>query len=326
MLFVAGSIALYRNAVFGWLLPVGYLTIDLGLLASSRATFIGPFIGDELRYVTDVAMVAVIGGALAVLPLAGTWSNAEPQYPVRRPWVATFIRRPEWRQAAAELSLPKPAGVIGLLLALILLSAGYSTVRYDRYWSTNPSRPYLAAVRADLARLPPGTQLIDQEVPAPVAWALLYPYNLESKLLKPLPNHPVFLETGGSADRLGIIDDQGHLRKPWIAGIGAAPSRGVAGCPWRLGSGAGSVPLEKPTFPWTWVGRLDYTASQDVTVRLRAGLTELPARLHAGAHTLYFQVAGTISELSISGIPDGATVCANGLLIGKPVPLPGTTP
>ena len=85
LVFLAVTVARRRGAVFGWALAAGYGALNLALLDVSRATFIGPFIGHEYRYITDVALVATIGGALAMIPLrGGGWAAAEPVSTVRR--------------------------------------------------------------------------------------------------------------------------------------------------------------------------------------------------------------------------------------------------
>ena len=316
---------LYRNAVFGWLLPVGY--------ARDRPRPAGLEPGHLHRAVhrRRAALCHRRGDDRGDRRGAGGASRWPAAWPAPNrstrsgdPGWHSFTARPEWRQAAAELSLPRPAGVIGLVLALILISAGYSTVRYDRYWSTNPSRPYLAALRADLARLPVGHRAGRSGGAG------------SGGLGTAVPVQPGIQAAEAAAQPSGVPGDRwqrrsaGHHRRPGppAAAAGAGHLRARPARPGRLPLSAcpatATVPLEQPTFPWTWVGRLRLHRLPGRCGPAAGRYHRLAVRLHKGANTVYFQVVGAISELDVYGIPDGATVCENGLVIGKPVPVPGS--
>jgi hypothetical protein len=323
--FVAASIAWHRRAVYGWLMALGYTVLTLALLAVSRATFIGPFIGNEYRYVTDVAVVAVLGATLAVLRPVGTWITP-PLLLEQRSWPNRFTGTQVIRDVRDVLPRVRPAVLVAVAVAAFVASAATSTVRYDRYWSINPARPYVATLRSSLALAPRGVVVYDQEVPAEVAWALLNPYNLLSNLVGPLPDGPRFLKLGQSAASLAITDSKGHLRRTAIVGMAAIPGPVRNGCGWLLGSEPVQIPLVQRTFSWTWVLRMTYIASADTTATMHAGATTATVSLSRGLHEIYVEVAGAIDTVDFSPLSGDATVCTSDLSIGRPEPLDGTAP
>ncbi len=323
---VGASVAWNRRAALGWVLPVGYAVLDLALLAVSRATFIGPLIGDEYRYVTDVALVAALGGALAVLPIVGSYAAAEPQQLERRAWTEVALAHPQWREIADGIRPPRPASVVAALVLALLASSTYSTVGYDRYWSAIPAKAFVKTVTRELDAAPHGLVLYDKIVPDPVAWALLYPYNLESNFLRPLRHQPRYLQVGDSSPTLAVTDDSGHLRLPDIQGIRAMPGPVTNGCGWQLGAQPVTIKLAGTTYPWDWVIRMGYVASADTSAVVRAGETTMTVRLHKGVNEIFMRVVGRISTIGVSALSTPASVCTNDLVIGQVVPRPGTSP
>ena len=323
--FVAWTIAWSRRAAFGWLMGVGYATVALLLLAFSRAVFIGPFIGDELRYTTDVASVAILGGSLAVLRIGGKWQTM-PERLERRAWTHRLAGHRVWDDVRAAVPRTHPVVGVVVLIGAFLVSSTVSTVRFDRYWSSNPARPYVSTLRTELALAPRDLVLYDQEVPPQVAWALLFPYNQLSYLLRPLPTYPHFLEPGHSEPTLATTDDFGHLRRVAIFGPHAVPGPLQNGCGWMLGPVAVRVRLDGTTFGWTWVLRMAYIASTDTTGTVRAGRTVATVDFKRGLHELYVAVVGAISYVTFSSLSHNATVCTSDLAVGKPIPIEGSTP
>jgi hypothetical protein len=325
LVIVVGSCVFIRGAILGWSLAVVYSALNLTLLAASRATMVGPIIGDEFRYVTDVALVAALGGALAVLPLAGQWHARTPFRPTLRLHAAEGLARVSWPDLREVLPVRRLGWLSALLACAFVISALISTVKYDKYWRSNPTRPYLAHLRHDLSALPHGAVMYDGVVPNEVAWALLAPYNRYSLLLKPLPNEPAFLEPGASTPTLYTIDTQGYVRLAGVEGIQITKGP-VRNCGWLLGRKATSIPLQQRTFPWTWVLRMGYIASADTSVRIRTGDTTVTVPIQSGLHAAYVLVTGAVDTVSVSGTTGAATICTNDIVVGTPVPLPGTGP
>ena len=323
--FVAVTIAWHRRAIYGWALAAGYTILNLALLAVSRATFVGPLIGDEYRYVTDVAVVAFLAAALAVLRPAGNWVT--PPSPLEtRAWAVRLTALPAALEVRDAVPRPRAVGVGTALVVAFVASATVSTVRYDRYWSINPARPYLTHLRAALADAPTGTVVYDQEVPGPVAWALLHPYNELSSLVRPLADRPTFLRTGQSTPQLAITDPEGHLRRTRVTGIPAVRGPLRNGCGWLLGRDSVRIPLVKTTFGWTWVLHMAYVASADTEATLQAGTTRAAVPLRRGLNQVYVQVAGAVDAVHFSALAGTATVCTDELTVGTPTPIDATTP
>ena len=318
---VAATCLLRRQAWRGWALALGYALLNLVLLVVSRAAFIGPVIGDEYRYVTDLALVAALGLGLATIPLAGRWHSASVTRLVPRESVRSWLRAPSVRELVAELPRPGlPAGVVAVVVTLAA-SATWSTLAYDRYWRINPARPYVQTARAELSGASSTPVLAEGYVPPEVAWALLGRYATVGKLLSPLPHAPRTLADGPASDTLWMLDPEGRLRRAAVSGFEAkaGPDKG---CGWRLGQEAVHIPLRRATLPFSWTLRIGYLASRAtsavVTVNGRA--TTVP--FHAGVGAVFVGVQGAVSDVAVSHVTDdGVTVCTDDVVVGAPVPV-----
>lgn len=320
---VAGSVAARRRAAWGWALAFGYAVMNLTVLAVSRATFVGPVIGDEYRYVTDVAIVAAIGGALSLLPLAGPWARGGPVTLPTRHWVGRARASTTARELAGALPRVREPVVAGVLVVAFATSATITSIGYDRYWRVNPARPYLTTLQEQLRAIPRGQMLADQRVPGDVAWALLGDYALQSRiLLAALPDigrH--FLEPGQTAEDLHVVDQDGRIQRGAIDGVHAAP--GPAGdCGWRLGSEPVDITMRPASWPGYWTVRIGYLASAATTATVTAGNTTLTVPFQRGLGSVWFLTSGTVASIQVSGLSSAATVCTNDVSVGTPVPVP----
>ena len=166
--------------------------------------------------------------------------------------------------------------------------------------------------------------LYDEAAPDPVAWSLLYPYNLESRLLRPLPNRPAFLGLGRPSADLAVIDKAGHFRLASIVGVPARPGP-VAGCGWLLGQRTTTVPLAGRLPSGSWVVRIGYLASAAATTRITAGDTTATAHFQRGLGAVWIGVKGVVTSIRIDGLPAGVTVCTSDTTAGLPVAVPATS-
>jgi hypothetical protein len=321
---VGGTCLLHRRAWFGWAVALGYCLTDLALVALSRATFVGPLIADEYRYVTDTALVVSLALAFALMPVAGSWRAADPQ-PLER-------RRPGWSwlstTEASELrrALPRPpvGGVVALAVVALAASALFSTVAYERFWRINPARPYLENARADLAAAPRGIVVVDAFVPAEVAWPLLGRYARTPQILSPLPNAPAGLTTRPAGGPLYVVAPDGHVRRALVPGMRARPGP-VRGCGWLARPGRpAQILLPRTTLAWDWTVRVGYLSQSVGPARLTIGNHTTPVTLGAGAGELYVAATGAFDRvrLDVLSTPDGGpgSVCTDDVTVGVAVP------
>jgi hypothetical protein len=322
---VIATVAVRRRAALGWAVAFGYSVMNLGVLALSRATFVGPVIGDEYRYVTDLAIVAAIGGALSAFPLAGPWVRGGPLPVPTRDWVLRARTSTRARELWAVLPHPSEWVVAGVLVVSFAVSAGITSIGYDRYWRVNPARPYLTTLQAQIRAMPRGQVLADQRVPSGVAWALLGDYALESRIiLSPVPHVAQrFLHAGQTAEDLHVVDGDGRIQRGVIDGVRAVP--GPEGdCGWRLGSNPVDIALRPASLPGYWTVRIGYLASAATSASVTAGNTTLTVPFHRGLGSVWFLVTGTVATVDVSGLSTDATVCTNDVSVGTPVPVPAT--
>ncbi len=327
---VASSLVLWRRAGRAWLVLLGYSALNLGLLARSRATFIGPVIGTEYRYQTDVAIVAALALALATIPVAGRFRHADVEILTPRPEVRRLLTEKilsPLREAAAAPATSEEVVRLtsGTATALFLASAVWSTVAYDPLWVDNPAREFVTTARAGLATLPPGTVVGNVPVPDDVAWPLLYPYNQTYRLFGPLLASPRRLVPGASASEMVVPDSHGYFRRALVAGP-TAEEGPTAHCGWLLGPRAVVIPLRATATDAVPVIRIGYTSNRPTTITVRINGRTSAVDLAPGAGAFFLAATGPITEIEVDPTGDNARVCTDDIAAGVPVPVPGTSP
>jgi hypothetical protein len=306
-------------------LAAGYGLVNLVVLVFSRAAFIGPIVGDEYRYVTDVAMVAALGFALATVPVVGRWRWGPVTVLTPRASLRQWLRSPSVHEVVAVLPRPSKAAVITVATAALAASATWSTLAYDQFWHPNPARPWVETTSSVLASADTGAVLADGYVPEQVAWALLGQYATVGQLLSPLPHPPRTLASGPAADDLLVLDSTGHLHRATVDGISARKGP-TKGCGWRLGADPVTIPLQRETLPFHWTMRIGYlsTAATSASVTVGGHRTTVP--FHAGLGAVYLVVDGAVDSFDVSALRGGGTVCTDEITVGKAVPADGAQP
>jgi hypothetical protein len=326
LVLIVGTIVLSHRAVFAWALVFGYIALDIALVASSRAALVGPTVGEEYRYFTDVGLIAALGLGLAVLPITGTFARGSVQRLRPRQSVRAATRRALAEQFGwSGTRTAARAVVVAALVLGYIASSTVSLVRYDRFWHPNPARPYLTTARAELATAPPSLVLFDDTVPQEVAWGLLYPYTRYSLFFAPLDDDPKTLRPGESSDQLTVFDQTGHLRLVGILGV-----HGVAGprpqCGWRVGRGPVTIDLQGRTAARPGVLRIGYIANGDGVLEVSAGATEQEVPIQRGLHAVFLLVHGATDIVTFRVKSEGSALCTDEVAIGLPVGVPGSRP
>ena len=306
---VAASLLAHRGAGRAWLLALGYLVVDAALVAASRARVFDPSVFTrEYRYLTDFAIVVVLCGALAFLPVRRAPRVLRPR---ARRWAAVARaagNRPGWAALA----------VAGLVAGSVLSGVGYAVG-----WADNASRDFVATARADLAARPGTTLLVDAPVPDRVMWSLLGPWTHASVLLAAAPEEPAFLVDGQTVDELAMLDDEGHVRRAWVQPAVAAPPGPDPGCGWAVANGPRVVALPTATPAGRWLVRLSYLSAQDNAGWVSAGdQLRAPVLLPAGLHDFFVQVQGPVREVTVELRDPTRPLCVWQVEVGVPRPLP----
>ncbi|MEV4129634.1 hypothetical protein [Nocardia sp. NPDC049707] len=197
--------------------------------------------------------------------------------------------------------------VMALLGVAFLVSCLWSTAGFVESWRVNPTRAYVANVKAGLARVD-GEPLLEQEVPWNVLNPTAYPQNLTSRVLAPLTKPSTFAD---STPHLRMITDSGEIVEAavwWNRSILPGPE---PGCGYRiLGPQPADVPLDGPMLEHEWTVQLNYLANQDgrITVSFEYG-EPVGAPVRKGLNTVYVRVVGSGTTLRISPRTPGLELC-----------------
>lgn len=281
-----------------WIMVSAYALGAYLVLLTTRAPIVGPIAGAELRYLTDVLPVIVLGLAMAAMPVRGA---LEPSAHRADPFLT--------RQLGARTAIAATVAVsaTGML----------STVRYiDGWHHHNPGADYFRTAAQDLANLD-DPAFAPQVVPASIIPGFRYPYNSTDRLLTLGPSSVDFPE---ATDRLLVLDESGHVRRALIQPGVVSEDGPVEGCGWRISDGAGDIPLTGRTFSWDWWMRIGYLSSDSTPVTITTSTDTVSAKLQPGVNSLYVRIDGSFDEITISGLDDGVTLCVDAVEVGNPFP------
>lgn len=313
-LVVWTSLALHRRAAFGWVLVAGYWLANAVLLGVTRASYVGPVIGAEYRYSTDVCLVVAVFGTASFLPLAGTFRRGEPQRLVRR---AGLRARPRPGRGIEPT-------VAGALCCALVVTSLVSTFQYDHFWRQNDSSGYFANARADIAHSGRQLTLVDATLPERVQQGFLGSFIRTSTMMSGFRPRPRFLTPGSATEALYVPDESGHLRTATVDGFRNRPGPS-AGCGWRVESDPVSIPLEKATLPWQWTVRIGYLASEEARTTVTAGTVTSTVTVRPGVHSLFVIGEGPIGTVGLGGLSAGA-LCTHDVTVGFARAVPDTQP
>jgi hypothetical protein len=292
---VAFSVWVRRGAGRAWVLLLGYLALEVYLLAGGRLHLIGPIIGRDTRYIADAVLVAALAIGLALLPMRDEGSDV--------------IRH---RTGIAELTRPS---VVGLVVLLYVSSSWVTTASLVHDTEARPTKKWVTTARADMRSVGGHVHLYDAVPPKNVMSPLMFSSDRYSRLLAGAPEAPIFNQP---AERLYLFDDAGHLR-PLRAGSAVQALPGpVQDCGYNVNAGGATIPLSQPLFNWSWIVRIAYYTSNSTKAELGFGVERVPVEFVRGLHELYVPVTARFDRVEISGMSGASVVCISGVGVGLP--------
>lgn len=310
---IIGSLVTRRDAWRAWVLLAMFLAISVFLVVRARVGLIGPFIGRDHRYLTDVAV-------LAPLCLALAWLPARPEVDVAgQEDAATHSIRQTGVLARRFVPNPQAVSLAGAMAVLLMTIGGaVSGERFMANWTRNPAKPYLQNLQDgiddahDADRATTLNLMPEAVVPDLVMVPTFEQHRRLSHVTLPMrtrPNFPAF------AASYSVVDAQGRVHPADVAGMSAAGIQGK-NCA-KAGQNA-AVTFGLPQQAWRWTVKLEYLAQTDTSARLSLGpFPAVPIRLQKGLNRVYVDLlGGASSQLVLNGVDPGSSVCMGRATIG----------
>ncbi len=174
-----------------------------------------------------------------------------------------------------------------------------STVEYVQPWHENyDARRFLTTARQGLQAAPEPVPLADQPVPGPVVPALIFPYNLPSRVLSQIGGT---FTTPDIATDIDMLDDNGAIFPGFATPDVAVPPRQLRAC---FPGGEQTVEFGSSTFDFPFWLSMSYRSDTGEDVGVTVGSTHYDGRIETGAHTLTFRTTGSVDRVVLD-LPPG---------------------
>jgi hypothetical protein len=308
VLLAAYSIVQRSRAWWAWVLLVGYLLMEVLLVATSRAPVFGPEIGLAYRLQTDAICAVVLSLGLATLPLVGAAHSSESRGRLLPPWRPA---RPLVRVLTRRVQAPWLVGAV----VLVSLSGLLCWTSYTRSWHEhNTSREYLRTMDTELRRQGT-TTLADQPVPDSVLPEALFApdHNLVSTLV-PLLGRSIEFPVASSD--LSVVSASGTLHKALVEASATSQPGPHPNCGWLGRAPRLKVPLTSRTYDVEWWVRIGYLSTQADRVVVQLGDDGVDARVAAGLGNLYVRTRGEFDSVVISDLAAETRICVDAVEVG----------
>jgi hypothetical protein len=286
----------------GWLAAVDLVPVLLG-----RGVFVpGAILGLTTRYVWDALAILTICLGLAFLPM-----RDEPALRHLGPQGRTYLR----------------TALAGVLTALVIGSVA-SLSAYQPDPTAAQGKSFVATARIALADAPPGTVIVDEPFPEPVAGGVFFgSVGRESALFAslisgPPAQRPRFIQQpDGAYANLLEFDGWGRLVPPTVAGVGnpTLPRRD-RGC-WPAKGGVVTVPLKSVAANANTLS-IGYLAGNPSRVTVTFGGQSQVVSLLGGFRTAFMPAHGSGDSVTIQGA-SGGIPCIGGATAGLLEPSTG---
>lgn len=301
-LAVLGVRRLGWRSVRGWVLFLPIFVVAQYSIATARLTVHGVHIGQEYRYISDMAPLAVL--ALAIMLLRPAIAPSGP------------------RSALASVPVRRQYLLAGISMLVIWAVFVTSAVPASRRWHADPGRAYVANLRAGLAaadRKGPWS-LYTRFVPLEVSSPNYGKYSTTPLLAALLSDQPI--RADDPRYPMYTVDNSGHL----VPAVFRTASQVRFGCSAHARQQLVAVlPKGLPTDSWTL--SLRYSVAKPVT--LRFAMSNGIRVIEATGSFRGFPVSGqgqlttllrTSAIRSLRLDAAAAGICLSDVRIGQPVP------
>jgi len=289
---IAGLWVGRTRALVAWGLLVGYLACQVALVAAFRLGFIGPVIGEDVRYIADAVPIAVLCTALAFLPPIASASTPSP---------------PEaTRSTVAALSL----GTVVIVASLITVAV--VTPQLSRDAGREYVRTAAKALRAE-----PDTVLYDTRAPEDLMIPEFGRDARTSTIIVPLGLDVTFDKP---TDDLRMLDETGAPRDVVLKDIVTAPPGPVPNCGYQANQLNADIAFRSEPRDVRQVVRLGYFTNRTAAATVTVGNQRVRVTFQSGLHYLYLTVPKPSQVLSIDLAPSDTTLCVTDVVIGTPHP------
>jgi len=311
---VAGAIVIvslwYRPRAWrAWAILCGWLVaVDLVPVLLGRGVFApGAILGLTTRYVWDALAVLTICLGLAFLPMPG-----EPAPRHLGPQLRTYLRT-----------------ALAAVLTVVVIGSAVSLSAYQPDPTAAQGKSFVATARIALADAPPGTVIVDEPFPEPVAGGVFFgsvgreSALFESLISGPPGQRPRFIQQpDGAYANLLEFDGWGRLVPPTVAGVGnpTLPRRD-RGC-WPARHGIVRVPLQSVAANVNTLS-IGYLAGNPSRVMVTfGGQSQLVSLLGGGLKTAFMPAHGSGHSVTIQSV-SGGIPCIGGATAGLLEPSTG---
>lgn len=275
---LAIAIMVVSKKVRPWLFLGVYLAVDLGLVAITRLTQLGPGVGADPRYLADAVPVAVI---CAVFAFEGR-------------------RDRRWPMAG--------------IAAVLVITGVASFLRVAPGLQFREARDYVATAREAFA-LQPDIVLFDNTVPQPVILDWFFGENLASRVVGIAPEAPAFdrpAETLYQLDEHGAPQPITDLDETVRGEKGPAPD-----CGYLVKDKPVQIPLAFMAYGHR-ILKLGYYTGDTGDGVIKVGDTRAPVKFREGLHVLYIPITGTYTHVEVSWNKNLQPLCVTDITIGTP--------
>jgi hypothetical protein len=300
----------------GWIVIVDMVPVFVGRLQYGWASVFGA----ETRYLADAPVVLAICIALAFLPVSGAklaaavpTAPAAPAAPAARP-----------RQPATGAALRYAAiGLVGVFIVGSIISV-------QEYIADTPGASvpiaYIGNANQALARAGPGTNILNDYMPAGMVTGLFEANARQSRVLGDLETpaqarHIRWIASPhGTIDNLQVFTATGQLAPAVVSGVPAVNrGQGFRAC-WPEKNGQIAVRFARPTTIYDWTLKVSYIWSGGASsVLVEYDGSEEVLSLRHGVQAAYLPVTGAVRGFIVSGFDQGQ-LCVAGATAGQLVP------
>ncbi|WP_370944634.1 hypothetical protein AB5J62_36700 [Amycolatopsis sp. cg5] len=272
-----------RRAWQAWILLGFTFAVDVALVAATRLTDVGPGLGNDPRYVAELALVAALCGSFALLTPGETGGARE-----------------------------RPVAIV--LCVLLLASSAVTFPRLAPALRFDQSRQYIANVRAAVES---DSELVlyDTFVPRDVMHEWFADNSRASHVVGLIPG----TRFDQAAVKMHLLDDLGRPKR--ITGVDPI-ARGLPGpvpdCGTVVGEELVRVPLDKPVLGRNLL-KIEYFTSDGGEGFVDHDGVRTPVWFPPGVHAVYVPIEGLYDKVGLQLSGKGAPICAAKLEIGKPI-------